>query len=446
MTSKYKVRFLAVALAWNLSAAAFGVEPDLPDSGASFVDQASAVRVTEAHLARHGLAETFTVGEVGSVTNDDDKVTLYHRFDLQPRGFVVVAADRELPPVIAYSFDNDFGSDLERANPLAAMLRADLKRRLQNVPVLPDAVRRVRHRAWAELLDVTPTAPDGRLLEQWPAPGTTSTGGWIETNWDQDPPYNNYCPIDLSSGSRSIAGCPSVAMAQILNYHERINGTRFDDGDDYYHNYGGNQYWIDNDYATYDFPSFPELNGYLDTLEDHYAGGIALTASDKAALTFACGVAATQVYNPGGSGTFGVSQAMAAYTKFSCTTAELLDDGDADVYDRLAQNMKDAYPAHLAVVNAEWTSGHNVVVDGYNSDDYFHLNFGWGGPYNGWYLLPDEFPYGLTVLEGVIVDIMIDGDDIPTVSAWGVIVMTLLALVAGTVVFAGRRYVPAKAG
>jgi hypothetical protein len=50
--------------------------------------------------------------------------------------------------------------------------------------------------------------------------------------------------------------------------------------------------------------------------------------------------------------------------------------------------------------------GHNVVVDGYNTNDYFHLNFGWGGSYNGWYLLPDEIPYGLTVVEGVILDIL----------------------------------------
>ncbi|MEI7982947.1 MAG: T9SS type A sorting domain-containing protein, partial [Bacteroidota bacterium] len=49
---------------------------------------------------------------------------------------------------------------------------------------------------------------------------------------------------------------------------------------------------------------------------------------------------------------------------------------------------------------------HNVVVDGYNTDNYFHLNFGWGGSYNEWYLLPDEMPYGLTVIEGAIVDII----------------------------------------
>jgi len=45
------------------------------------------------------------------------------------------------------------------------------------------------------------------------------------------------------------------------------------------------------------------------------------------------------------------------------------------------------------------------VVDGYNTDEFFHVNFGWGGQYNGWYLLPSEMPYNLTVLEGAIVDI-----------------------------------------
>jgi hypothetical protein len=68
--------------------------------------------------------------------------------------------------------------------------------------------------------------------------------------------------------------------------------------------------------------------------------------------------------------------------------------------------MKDALPAHLAVVNPQWTTGHNLVVDGYNTNDYYHLNFGWGGSYNGWYLIPDELPYQLTVIEGVIIDIL----------------------------------------
>jgi len=74
----------------------------------------------------------------------------------------------------------------------------------------------------------------------------------------------------------------------------------------------------------------------------------------------------------------------------------------------MSQNIKDTLPIHLAVVDPAWSMGHNVVVDGYNTDEYFHLNFGWGGQSNGWYLLPEEIPYGLTVIEGVIVDIIPD--------------------------------------
>jgi hypothetical protein len=92
--------------------------------------------------------------------------------------------------------------------------------------------------------------------------------------------------------------------------------------------------------------------------------------------------------------------------KYDCSTCELLKPPEANIYGRLAKNMIDALPAHLAVVDEGWTMGHNLVVDGYNTDGFYHLNFGWGGTYNGWYLLPDEIPYGLTVLEGVIVDIM----------------------------------------
>ncbi len=59
---------------------------------------------------------------------------------------------------------------------------------------------------------------------------------------------------------------------------------------------------------------------------------------------------------------------------------------------------------HLAVVTPAWDAGHNVVVDGY-SEEMYHLNFGWGGQYNGWYNLPDGIPYGLTVVEGAVVDL-----------------------------------------
>jgi hypothetical protein len=311
--------------------------------------------------------------------NDENQNPLFYAFELDPQGYLIVTASFNLPPVIAYSFTNDYRMNTNR-NPLFELLYADVTLRLKNIQLMPNDILEKRHHQWDSYLKGNPI--DTGSFEQWPPEGSTPTG------------------------SRSVAGCPAVAMAQILNYHNTTMNVAFDNTDDYYHNYGGNQYWIDNDYITYGFPSFPQLNTYLSTLQSHYINHIPLTNDDKAAITFACGVAATQVYASGGSGTFGVSQAYDAYERFGCTTIDLLDENDPELYDRLLNNMKDAVPAHLAVVNEQWTVGHNVVVDGYNTNDFYHINFGWGGPYNGWYLIPDELPYSLTVIEGVIVDIL----------------------------------------
>jgi hypothetical protein len=213
--------------------------------------------------------------------------------------------------------------------------------------------------------------------------------------------------MDLVAGARSVAGCPAVAMAQIVNYHARLNGVHFDDADDYYPNLGGNQFWIDDGYLTRGFPPWPQLNTRLTTLFSNYFNGTTPTDMSKAALVYACGVAAHQVYSASVSGTYGVAQAFDAFQKFNCTTADLLDGNDPNLAARLSQNMMDAFPAHLAVVNAGWTIGHNLVVDGYNTDQFYHFNFGWGGSSNGWYQLLSGMPYELNVIEGLILDIMI---------------------------------------
>ncbi|MBN1199552.1 MAG: T9SS type A sorting domain-containing protein, partial [Bacteroidales bacterium] len=71
------------------------------------------------------------------------------------------------------------------------------------------------------------------------------------------------------------------------------------------------------------------------------------------------------------------------------------------------ENIKVALPVQLGLlVQPPGGGGHNVVVDGYNTDDYYHFNFGWGGSANGWYTLPPtSIPYNLTVIEGAVLDI-----------------------------------------
>ncbi|MBC8428721.1 MAG: C10 family peptidase, partial [FCB group bacterium] len=113
-----------------------------------------------------------------------------------------------------------------------------------------------------------------------------------------------------------------------------------------------------------------------------------------------------QVYTASISGTFGVEQAYDAYLKFNFTDCELLDATSDSLFDKLSENMMNAMPAHLAVVDSVPQYGHNLIIDGYNTDEFYHLNFGWGGSCNGWYQFPlHGMPYGMNIIEGIILDI-----------------------------------------
>lgn len=325
--------------------------------------------------------------------------TLAYVYPLEPKGFIVISGRDELPPLLAYSLDSNY-LDSETDNPLLRLLESDLPKRLKSADLLPESEKQKIARNWNQ-----PESTQTRDFEQWPPAGFSPTGGWIKTQWSQSAPYNNLIPIDTSTGSHSQAGCPAVAMAQIVNYHEGINGTVFTDADDYHHNYAGLNYWVDDDYAAWGFPSWFELNGYLNTLMQNYKYQNPLSDNDMAALVYACGAAAEQVYSAAGSGTFSVAQSLAAFQRFGFTEATLLTETNPQLYPRIIDNIQNALPVHLAVVDAAWSMGHNVVIDGYNTDQFYHLNFGWGGPYDAWYLLPSQIPYGLTVIEGAIVDI-----------------------------------------
>ncbi|MCD4702548.1 MAG: C10 family peptidase [Candidatus Aegiribacteria sp.] len=370
------------------------------------VDQYEAEIVAESKLIRDRQDDDFSIVDCIVLESDQDCMPLAFAFELSPAGYIVTTADNELPPVIAYSYMNNCMIEEEGRNILLDMIRRDIELRLSSLDDAPPELLQVHRTWWEEYSSGDYVLMSDRLTEQWPPEGSTPTGGWLMENWAQGAPYNNYCPMDLIAGSRSVAGCPAIAMGSILNFGETTNGTQFSDDDDYYHNYH-EYYYIDDDHVAHDFPSWPELNVYLDTLESHYTNHTAITNSDKAALIYACGAACKQVYTVSVSGTFGVNQAYDAYIKFDFTDCSLLDASSDSLYERLSENMINAMPAHLAVVDAEPpTCGHNMIIDGYNTDEFYHLNFGWGGSHNAWYQFPlSGMPYSLNIIEGIILDI-----------------------------------------
>jgi hypothetical protein len=162
----------------------------------------------------------------------DDGTVLAYVMDLEPSGFVALAADTDLAPVIAYSFRSSFPAEGDKAHPLYRMVREDLRLRAKALAEHPELKNPETARQWVLYAEREKAAlPVGandyspllQTVQQWPPEGSTATGGLVATAWEQDAPYNQLCPLDTVDGGRSYVGCAATAMAQILNFHRQCN-------------------------------------------------------------------------------------------------------------------------------------------------------------------------------------------------------------------------------
>lgn len=334
------------------------------------------------------------------VSNDQT----FYLFKLKPQGFVIMANDNDLPPVIGYSFENNFS---ESDDQLLIMNYWLNQYQSQLLAKSSSEFKQLNRTKWSEPFSKS-------RFQQWPEEGSTPTGGWVVTNWTQTSPYNNLCPIDQGTNTRSIAGCPSIAMGQIVNYHRTINNTRFNANDAYLmYSSNTNQFPITGETNTYGYPAFTDLNNYLSEIENIYAGTDNLNSTQKAALVLACGLAIKQSYSSEVSGNYFHNQVINGFHRFGFNTARMLAESDYYLYERMADNMKNAMPAQICVLNPDG-AGHQIVVDGYNTNDAYHFNFGWGGSSNGWYSLPlSGMPYELNLFGTIVVDINQDPESFP---------------------------------
>lgn len=367
------------------------------------------------------IADNFIESNINNFRISDDyqienkgKISAYV-FNLEPDGFIAVSADNDLYPIIAYSFKNKLHRSDKEENLIYQMIETDIPLRLDYYEINNEPAV-INNQVWIEYLEGNIRDRD---FQQWPVSGTTSTDGWIETRWNQSGVYNRFCPID-NSGQRAVVGCVATALAMIIDFHKYISDVTFTNYDDYYSGYEWPYIYIDNDHEDRDFPSFPELNVYLDDLRDHYNNGISLTDDDKSALSYACGVATAMEFDSNGSGTQVSYIPTALMNKFGFDSAAYIDSDAYNFYGRLQDNMLNMKPAELAIFQTGYTGGHAIICDGYNTDNYYHLNFGWGSSNSSsWYLLPEGMPNGYTIISGSALDI--EGGDIPMESVYGYI-------------------------
>jgi len=355
----------------------------------------------------------FIIKDFYELKGNDNSILAYV-YHLDPQGFIIVTTDTDIIPILGYSFLNNFEEVEEGEWTIGHhFVQLDLTLRNEAIPYTSSDVIAQNNLRWDkyESKDLNYFIAQTKDRDIYPPAGSTTTGGWIEQLWNQSYPYNMYCPNDPQHGGKCVVGCVATAMGMIIDYHRYIGDAFFDDSDDYRSGYSAPYIYIDDDHDTLNFPSWPELNILLDELRTYYVTNTPLNNEMKAVVSFACGVSVHMQYSSQGSGAqvyhpgyYDMRDGM--INKFGYSTATGYYSSHPNFYSQMQQDMMAALPCEIAIFDESGQGGHAINVDGYNTgEDTYHLNFGWGGSYNGWYTLPGGMPAGFASVSNAVMNI-----------------------------------------
>ncbi len=212
----------------------------------------------------------------------------------------------------------------------------------------------------------------------------------IQTEWGQDEPYNTKCPLVYNSLTQkkeySVTGCVATAMAQVM----------------YYWKYPVAATSVIPAYKTSSLkirvPELPSVVFDWNHMQPTYSGNEKGTSVDAVAtLMRYCGQAMEMDYSLDQSGAaastanmvkyFGYAKTARRVSRYSHTSSEW----ENLIYNEVSAGRPVIYSGRSIY------GGHSFVCDGYK-DGYFHLNWGWGGMSNGFFLLglanPDNMGIG----------------------------------------------------
>lgn len=202
----------------------------------------------------------------------------------------------------------------------------------------------------------------------------------LRTQWGQDAPYNSLCPMvpgeDGQTMVHAVAGCSNVAVAQLMNYHQWPHAS----GE-----------------VAYRWPGYPDMQpqSYA-TLPATTFDWEAMASSNEegereiAKLMQYVGFANSAVYRWDATSVY-VGKMTSALASFGYDTSEehfgVFDNipfDDEGVYRELSAGRPVIFVVGLLDVN----DAHSCVADGYSKGGFYHLNWGWNGQGNGYFLFP----------------------------------------------------------
>ncbi|MES2138542.1 MAG: thiol protease/hemagglutinin PrtT [Bacteroidota bacterium] len=319
-------------------------------------------------------------------------VPTYYIFNVSGNSFVIVSADERINPVLGYSFQSKF--DRENTPDCLDWLLGEYKEQIYEV-VSGDL--KFEHKEiteeWAKY-----EMSNGQKSNQPTPPLLLSVGPLTTTTWSQGCYYNEQCPGDNSLGTKRCGrvptGCVATAFSQVLKYHNHpAQGT------------GSNSY-TSSTYGT--------ISANFGTTTYNWAAmpnSLSASTPEVAKLLFHAGVSINMDYTPNSSAAFTTAVRAALVNKFKyASTAQYIYKSSYTntTWENTIRTELDAQRVVIIsgsdpVANA----GHAFVADGYQGTNSFHINWGWAGSSDGYFLLTALSPstYSFNTNVGAIIGI-----------------------------------------
>jgi hypothetical protein len=297
----------------------------------------------------------------------------YYVFNVSgDNGFVIVAGDDRVKPILAYSTTGRFNP-----NDIADGFEFTLNSFCEEIQYVRDNNLAVTPDIKAEWTSVAAT---GKINQDRATRAVV--GPLCQTIWNQNYPWNSQCPEDAEgSGGHVYAGCVATAMAQVMKFYDwPPMGT----GTHTYIPSGYPQQTANFGETEYHFELMPNELDSLSTEEDYFY---------IAQFQHHCGIAVDMQYGGNGSGAYSddVPSALRNYFRYNCDDHITNDNWWGQTYtnEEWIQMLKEGgldenIPLYYSGQDDNWQGGHAFVCDGYDENDYFHFNWGWSGRDDAW--------------------------------------------------------------
>ena len=369
------------------------------------------------------LGETLgtSVQRVETFTSPDGSAVYYAAY-LRPSGFVIVAADDWVEPIVGFARVGRF--DPSEDNPLGDLVSKDVLARVahaRRAGVVSSEKSALEARAkWRRLggLNGGPE-PGGSEPDESPNVSDVRIAPLTQSTWDQQTAgaagvaacYNYFTPpYEAGNVSNYPAGCVATAMSQLMRYYQfptaRV-GTKsftiFADGNpNTYSLRGGDS--AGGPYVWTNMPLIPSANP--PNAQCQAIGALVADAGATLGMSYFASGSSSGVDRAG--------TALVSDFDYSSAVIGFNDNSDigAGLLGMINPNLDAHYPVLLGIEGS--IGGHAVVADGYGysaSTLYHHLNLGWSGTASAWYALPlvDTSIYTFTIVDTCVYNAYTNG-------------------------------------